>query len=401
MSVPFTLDNQAASALASQLSGQNAWKMYAYANGSNQEITNASDAFQLTRGFWFKTVAKSSAFTLSFGSGTLTGGSTYQITLPTGWSLVGPPFYNNEVTWSPVNTTAGSSGIRVWKYSHESSSWTGPLNPSVEPMKPFGGYAVYNQTGASTTFTFTRGSVSTKIAREWEEGDGWYIVLKVGSATLRVGEHRSASAGSDFFDYPMPLSPPDAVDEAPHLAGKLWSDIRPVNERTVAQWKIFINPSLVKSIEVEEMFGIPSDWKVIAQGIPNVGAISLERRGELTLPANINVPFTMTIAAGPRDVIQEREVQVSFSLKQNYPNPFNPTTTISYQLASDGEVSLKIYNVIGGEIVTLLQGFQRPGTYEIRWDGRNAQGVVVPSGVYLYTLEAGTFQETRKMLFVR
>ena len=93
-------------------------------------------------------------------------------------------------------------------------------------------------------------------------------------------------------------------------------------------------------------------------------------------------------------------------LLSNYPNPFNPETWIPYHLATDAEVVLTIYNVRGVAVRTLTLGHQPAGVYESRrraayWDGRNAVGEPVASGLYFYTLTAGDFTATRKMLIAK
>ena len=91
------------------------------------------------------------------------------------------------------------------------------------------------------------------------------------------------------------------------------------------------------------------------------------------------------------------------ALLPNYPNPFNPETWIPYQLAKPAEVTLKIYAMNGSMVRTLDLGHQPIGMYQTRsraahWDGRNAQGETVASGVYFYTLTVGEFSATRKLL---
>ena len=91
------------------------------------------------------------------------------------------------------------------------------------------------------------------------------------------------------------------------------------------------------------------------------------------------------------------------ALLANYPNPFNPETWIPYQLAEPAEVSISIYAVNGSLIRTMALGHQAAGIYQFKsraayWDGRNALGEPVASGVYFYTLTAGDFSATRKML---
>ena len=91
------------------------------------------------------------------------------------------------------------------------------------------------------------------------------------------------------------------------------------------------------------------------------------------------------------------------ALLANYPNPFNPETWIPYQLAEPAAITVKIYEMNGHVVRTLVLGYQPAGIYKSRrraayWDGKNQQGEVVASGVYFYTLSAGDFSATRKML---
>ena len=101
--------------------------------------------------------------------------------------------------------------------------------------------------------------------------------------------------------------------------------------------------------------------------------------------------------------IGEWQMPEQTSLLSNYPNPFNPETWIPYQLAKPADVTLTIYDIQGRVVRNLDLGHQRAGMYHTRsraayWDGRNAQGEPVASGVYFYTLSAGDFTATRKML---
>ena len=86
----------------------------------------------------------------------------------------------------------------------------------------------------------------------------------------------------------------------------------------------------------------------------------------------------------------------NFDLEQNYPNPFNPTTVISYQLPVSSNISLKVYDLIGQEITTLFEGFRQAGNYSTTF---NAKGL--SSGIYLYRLDAGNFEFTKKALLLR
>ncbi|TSA23030.1 T9SS C-terminal target domain-containing protein [bacterium] len=95
--------------------------------------------------------------------------------------------------------------------------------------------------------------------------------------------------------------------------------------------------------------------------------------------------------------VTERELQPTrFSLSQNFPNPFNPSTAISYQLAAVGFATLKVFDVLGREVATLVSGNRAAGVHTIRWDAPS-----MPSGVYFYRLQAGNFVETKKLLLAK
>lgn len=87
-----------------------------------------------------------------------------------------------------------------------------------------------------------------------------------------------------------------------------------------------------------------------------------------------------------------------FNLSQNYPNPFNPATIIEYQLPASANVTLKVYDVLGNEITTLVNRFQSSGNYTVTFANTEIE---LTSGVYFYTLQAGDFRDTKKMLLLR
>ncbi|MDP4114528.1 MAG: SBBP repeat-containing protein [Bacteroidota bacterium] len=90
-----------------------------------------------------------------------------------------------------------------------------------------------------------------------------------------------------------------------------------------------------------------------------------------------------------------------FKLMQNSPNPFNPTTAIKFQLPLNSFVTVKIYDMIGREITTLINEEKPAGSHIIFWNGKDSNGQTVSSGIYLYKLTAGTYSETRKMNFLK
>ncbi len=94
--------------------------------------------------------------------------------------------------------------------------------------------------------------------------------------------------------------------------------------------------------------------------------------------------------------INNKEISNKFSLNQNYPNPFNPTTKISFSIAEKGKVQLKVYDIIGKEVKTLVNGELSAGQYNLTFDASN-----LPSGIYIYELRTNKFLESRKMMLLK
>ena len=90
-----------------------------------------------------------------------------------------------------------------------------------------------------------------------------------------------------------------------------------------------------------------------------------------------------------------------FSLGQNYPNPFNPSTSITYDIPASANVSLSIYDMLGRNVITLVNEQQSAGSYVVEWNGENSSGIQVTSGIYFYRLEAGQAATTKKMLLLK
>jgi hypothetical protein len=107
-----------------------------------------------------------------------------------------------------------------------------------------------------------------------------------------------------------------------------------------------------------------------------------------------NVATTSIDAFNKKDNSDKRNSAISnYSLNQNYPNPFNPTTVISYSIAKEDLVTLKLFDILGSEVTLLVEGQKEAGTHRIEFDASN-----LPSGIYFYQLQTGNFIETRKLI---
>ena len=110
----------------------------------------------------------------------------------------------------------------------------------------------------------------------------------------------------------------------------------------------------------------------------------------------IEVTYTVPLSKEVAESNESATVPTAFVLYQNYPNPFNPTTTINFALPKASQVSLKVYDMLGKEVSTVFDGFVEAGEQIVQFNA-----LVLPSGAYFYRLEAGQFNQTRKMVLLK
>jgi hypothetical protein len=128
--------------------------------------------------------------------------------------------------------------------------------------------------------------------------------------------------------------------------------------------------------------------------------ISTDRQGNLYVTSDwINHLILRVEFQGEETAVSKEESAVlpfTAVLEQNYPNPFNPETIITYHLSTNADVDLSIYNISGQKVATLVSRRQAAGEHSVKWDARD-----FPSGIYIYKLRAGSFEQSRKLLLMR
>jgi hypothetical protein len=153
--------------------------------------------------------------------------------------------------------------------------------------------------------------------------------------------------------------------------------------------------NVAKDLDIYKVVGKNSAYEL---NIPNVEV--KDEILEINLASQINNSLLNGIVVeksltGMRD--NNEIIQKSFSLLQNYPNPFNPSTTISYQLPVNGNVTLKVFNALGQEIKTLINGFQNAGFHSLLFTLSSS----LPSGIYFYQLKSGSSTATKKLIIAK
>jgi hypothetical protein len=136
-------------------------------------------------------------------------------------------------------------------------------------------------------------------------------------------------------------------------------------------------------------------WSVIAADLDSDGDLDLATGGGRAVSILLN---RSSAAVGDEG---NGTLPTEFALGENYPNPFNPATSISFAVPEPAHVSLEVYNVLGQKVATLIDAVLQPGYHSHNWDGCGQNGGSLPSGLYFYRLNAGSFRQTNKMLLLK
>lgn len=154
-----------------------------------------------------------------------------------------------------------------------------------------------------------------------------------------------------------------------------------------------------------------------AINVPNNSIEKVEFSGTAT-PTGMNLNYVVTFSedagGGNADgyltltknsstvvVNDDNNFADNFVLNQNFPNPFNPTTVISFNMPNDGYVTLSVYNLIGEQVIELVDQYINSGEHSVTWDGRDQFGNEVSGGTYIYNLKSDNFSFTKKMIFLK
>ncbi len=198
------------------------------------------------------------------------------------------------------------------------------------------------------------------------------------------------------------------------------SDIILKHGSNIITIKIFNNSKMdIKSIRILPEINKLTEGISITKNSKQKLDVPAEKKSDLGIELNIAVE--KNVKAGTYEIpliLQDKnkqawnyklqalvvdEVVKEYGIQQNYPNPFNPQTRIDYNLANEKEqeTKLTVYNISGQKIRTLVNARQSSGTYSVIWDGKDDNGNTVTSGVYIYRISSGLFQEAKKMLYIK
>ncbi len=324
--------------------------------------------------------------------------STFLVQIHPGWNLISNPF-DKVLTWNSVNNVNGGNLQPIYSYQNGYYINT----PIFEPYKGY--YFFCNDSLTSLKIPYYSENVLPK--KNYINSKELEIALTLNGVSrfeISAGIAEDAKSGVDLLDI---FSPPSLFcdvnmslfsDEIETEYKYLQKEFRP----EIGEGQSF--NILIKNISNETL-------ELVTKGLGNFSEYelylldkSLAKLYDLRKQKNIEIPKNTSgkgyvLYIGTEEYISQKKVNLiplEYVLFQNYPNPFNPSTTIKYSIPKQANVMLKIYDLLGEEIETLVNEEKSAGNYEVQFDGSGFS-----SGVYFYQMLSGEFTDTKKFVLLK
>jgi photosystem II stability/assembly factor-like uncharacterized protein len=312
-------------------------------------------------------------------------------------NITGSGYWVTPFILDPLRPEIIYAGFQdIWMSTNQGSEWT--------KISEFGGSSFRSLAVAKSNNQYIYAATGTTIYRTSNAGGNWTdITAGLPSNSMTY----IAISDTDPNKIWVTLSGYTAGNKIFHStnAGNNWTNISGSLPNLPANTITYLDPGrLFLGMDVGAYYRdiTMTDWEPFMNNLPNVEVSEFE----------IHVPTNKIRAATYGRGIWEspippmvgkpvvnNNIPSKFSLYQNYPNPFNPQTVIRFDIMQKSSVTLKIYNILGQEIKTLVNSELSPGEKSVVWKGENNSGNIVNSGIYIYELIAEDFRETKKMVF--
>lgn len=325
----------------------------------------------------------------------------FNIELPVGWTGILTPSKDNYTFWPSIQAVSiiSTSTLPLGTWScHPFLLIHGTvLDQDGNPFTPCDLYA----TTGESSFTSGSGEYYLLVEPEAQDFGAWY--KWTGTVTpSRIGftfdpvnrTYTDITADQMNQDYTANFVPV-------HIYGHVESDAGGGMYVGIADVAIQASTGESTNTVADGFYGLTVPWGWS-------GTITPSKSGWNFSPVSrtySNVVSDQTVqnylGTVASSVIGEDGIPIAFKLRANYPNPFNPITTIEFDLPNRTHVFLAVYDLLGNEVVRLIDGMNQAGSGSVQWNGTDAKGQPVPSGVYIYRLLAGDFTQSRKLVLSR
>ena len=332
----------------------------------------------------------------------------YVIHLNKGWNMIGNPFsFPVVATYSPEEL----SGLYLYG-NNIKDGWEGP----VQEVEPWAGYAIHNYS-MSDSITLKPFSDPNSLNRKTHSG--WILKINIDGKNLfdhaaHIGRIDGALETKDGYDTPLlpqmknflMLGLDAGLDEKFNFS----SDIRSLDEQNgVWDLRLFSNGPDQYPIDINGMFSVLEIEKIY------ISVVDVQQRkifdnfldSGIRINQKLDVAYDLKLVAGDEIYVSEmaykllEDIPSKYSLSQNYPNPFNPTTNIDFSIPKRSRVNIKVFSLLGTEVITLVNKELGYGNHSLTWDGVDRFGKPVATGVYLLKLQTKETIKTRKMILLK
>jgi len=417
MSIPLNpVSNLATDILGDNLSS---YFLYKYSGGAYSNSTTIDPG----KGYWLGIEA---ADTVDVTGTPILSDKTDS--LATSWNLIASPFAAGSLK-SNIRIGSGQSFYtideavilnlvqsNIYKYDNPTKTYE-----NVTTLAPWNGHWFFTlQPGVTVKYLFSTPSdkLLPKDTPAFElTPSNWFVNIRsemndAKDNLLTFGTNEAATDGFDnvFDNVKPPVSPAANAIEAYFfqtnwlsLASKYASNIQaPLQNGVNKSWafKVYAKAAgtfklswadIVSQIPQE----IRDNYSFILKGPGIANGINMLTQTAYEFNAVANATYSFVINSSPVG-IDDEAMNLDFKLAQNYPNPFNPSTTISFSIKEAGQVTLKVYDILGNEVTTLVNEVRQPGRYDVRFEAAS-----LPSGTYFYKLVQGKNSEIKKLVLLK
>ncbi len=407
------------------------WRLFRWLSRDKKNgefLVDPVGQFEPGKAFWL--VSRKAGFDITTGKSVRL--QDFQITLEpsltndplSGWNQVGHPFAF-PVPWQSIMAASGNpQGIaKPSRRDPEKDTYE-----IVDVLLPWNGYFIKNPSSNPITLTIPAKESSAGLAQFEHPALGsktanteWALQILVDCQGFRddvnfLGIHTSSQNDWDVQDQPEPPVIGEYVAlYFPHRDWEKYPDHYTTDFRSPFQdgqvWDFVVTTNVLNAtteIIFNGVKSIPPEFDVYLMDDNLAISQNLRQNPAYTFPTgSATLKKQLRLAIGKPDFFQRHDLRINqvpfdFELGQNFPNPFNPATAIRFGLPVSSAVTLKVFNVLGEEIAVLLGHEQKPAGYHVQiWNGLDKRGRTVPSGVYFYRLNTGSFTAAKKMLYVK
>lgn len=396
------------------------WRLFQFQTSSAtyNEFPKVGD-FKPGAAMWLIVKEANKRIDSGVGSSVVTN-KPFEITLSEGWNDIGLPFAFS-LSKNNVLVVDGSANDVIGPYTFQ-EQWL--LPNQVQTLEPWEGYSFFSRSdGVKLAIYPANPPAQTRAATfslnmpgepDWSVGIEAYCEELVDQAS-QLGVAPTAAEEWDGHDYPQPPFISDFIsvrfrhEQWSTLPGVFKTDFRPPTAQGHI-WRFEVATSLENervALRFNNLASLPADFEAILLDRTTFRQLDIRNIGSYEfMPDQTTLTRQFDLVIGTKAYVEDSEalthpVPESFALSQNYPNPFNAGTTLVYQIAAPVEVAVKVLNILGQEVRLLVRQKKQPGVYRVHWDGKDDRGLGLSTGVYFIRLQAGQFQQIRKVLFVR